>query len=126
MIWSPLTAITILQLLSILCSNFIDVPDFIYTIVPFFVATSITPIITFKKPYWISEWYKNNELALLLLQLEHVTNQLGLVKNQLVQIEEKQVIPTDEEIIKLHSFTKFLIKLSQVTKEQITNISESK
>lgn len=124
LIWSPLTLATIFQLIliSITPLNLFITPEWIYTFIPFFIATTITPLITYNKPNWLNEWQSHNELASHLIQLEQITKQLNIVKIQLTNIQNKSQSVSNKELTELHNYAKFLIKISQILTHNINQL----
>ncbi len=126
LIWSPLTLITIILLL-LIATTPLEIlpttPEWISLIIPFLIASTITPLITYSKPSWLNEWQYNNELASLLIQLEQITIQLNLVKIQLINIQNKSVILSHNETLLIHNHAKFLIQISQVITDNITQLN---
>lgn len=116
LIWLPITFISIILLISNL---FFQLPDWLIIIIPFITASSLTPIITFKKPHWLTQWSNNIIISTQLVQLDNVTNQLHLIKNQLQQVVNDQISLSDSELKQLYSQAYFLISISQSLKHNI-------
>lgn len=116
LIWSPITIFSIL-----LCSlSLLNIPIHPAFLI-FFITSSITPIITFKKLTIIKPTIIIINTTVNLIKLELTNKQLIKFQHILQQIHNKSLILPDHEINNIIQHTQFL----NLTSKQLTTILKS-
>ncbi len=116
LLWSPITIVSII-LCSLSLLNFNIHPS----ILIFFITSSITPIITFKKLNIIIPTLIIINTTINLINLELTNKQLIKFQHILQQIHDKSLILPDHEINNIIQHTQFL----NITSKQLTTLLKS-
>lgn len=115
-IWQPINIITIITIIIAILNPTLQLTH----IIPLLIATSITPVITFKLPFWLQDWFNITYTHLYLQSLEQINTKLLLIKQQLIQYHN--ISPNHPNIPTLTQEALTLISLSKSINDQITNL----